>query len=366
MRFIVALSGGVDSTVAAFLLKKMNYEVIGVHMQNWDVEINEGTVREEQGCAGKKDLEDVKRICELLDIPLHVYSFVPEYWEQVFMPYIVALEENLNLNPDILCNYFIKFGVLLDRIIKDFGSDIKLATGHWAKVTSENGRHYLSVCANKFKDQTYFLSALTEEQLSKVIFPLSEFTSKEQVREIAKEIGLITWDKKDSVGICFIGKRNYRDFVGNYIEEKEGDLVDIETNRVLGKHKGTHLYVLHQRDGLFLKGYEEKYYVCGKDVEKNIVYLCRKSFIPKYLYKSLTKCKNLHWINEDMRPSIGSELYIKARHSPNFFKAKFLELNGDECLLEHQNMYVTSPGQSVVFYEMNDGMRCLGSGIYFL
>ncbi|GCE63288.1 tRNA 2-thiouridine(34) synthase MnmA [Candidatus Mycoplasma haematohominis] len=365
MKVIIALSGGVDSAVAAFLLKKQNYEVIGVHMQNWDVELNEGLIRSEKGCSGKRDLEDVKRICDTLNIPLHVYTFVPEYWEKVFIPYIDSLEENLNTNPDIFCNYHIKFGVLFDKVVEDFGKDIKLATGHWAKIIQENNRYYLGVCSNKFKDQTYFLSALTEQKLSKVIFPLAEFTSKEEIREIAKQIGIFTWDKKDSVGICFIGKRNYRDFLSNYIEEKEGNLVDIETNEILGKHRGTHLYVLHQREGLFLKGYEEKYYVCGKDVEKNIVYLCRKSAIPKYLHKSLTRCKKLHWINKDKKLNIGDDVYVKARHSPKFFKARILEIDDFECLMEHEKMYVTSPGQAIVFYEMGDSIKCLGMGIYF-
>lgn len=164
------------------------------------------------------------------------------------------------------------------------------------------------------------------------------------------------------MGICFIGKRNYRDFIGNYIEDREGDLVDIDTGEVLGRHKGTHLYVLHQRDGLFLKGYDEKYYVCGKDVRENIVYLCKRSMIEKHLYKTTSRCENLHWISDDFRINVGEELYVKVRHSPDFLSVKVLELGDDYCLLEHKSMYVTTPGQTVAFYKNRS--RCLGSGIY--
>ncbi|AEG72404.1 tRNA (5-methylaminomethyl-2-thiouridylate)-methyltransferase [Mycoplasma haemofelis str. Langford 1] len=359
-KVVIALSGGVDSAISAFLLKQKNHDLHAVYMQNWDSQVNEENA-EDSGCSSREDLKYVKEICNKLNIPLTVYNFVPEYWEYVFEPYLNLVQNNLLSNPDILCNSKIKFGVLLNRIIQDFGPDIKLATGHWARVINRDGRYMLAVCSNPNKDQTYFLSRLAPDQLKYILFPLQDIQSKEEIREIAKDLELSVWNRRDSTGICFIGKRKYSDFMENFIDHEEGDLVDIETGKILGTHKGSHLYALHQRSGLALKGYEERYYVCKKDPKKNVVYLCRESQIPLYLHTTSTFCSDIHWINE--APNVGEELFIKARHTPSFLKVKLRSLENGECHITHEKTHITSPGQYVVFYDLDRNI-CLGSGIY--
>lgn len=329
-------------------------------MQNWDVQLNEENASDIT-CPKQEDLKYIKEICTNLNIPLKIYNFVPEYWENVFEPYLDLLENNLISNPDIFCNSRIKFGVLLNKLIEDYGDEIKIATGHWARIINENNRYYLARCANASKDQTYFLSRLTEEQLKYIIFPLQDIKSKEEIRELAKENKLSVWNRKDSMGICFIGKREYASFITNYLPSQEGELIDIENNEILGKHKGAHLYVLHQRAGFALKGYKERYYVCSKDAKRNIVYLCRESQIAKYLYTINSFCEEPNWINE--APALNSILFVKTRHGGEFLKMKLLTLDKDSCSLEHEAIFTTSPGQYFVFYDENKN-KCLGSAMY--
>ncbi|WP_245633484.1 tRNA 2-thiouridine(34) synthase MnmA [Candidatus Mycoplasma haematobovis] len=360
LKVVIALSGGVDSAIAAFLLKKQGYQLFGVYMQNWDVQLNEENAPN-SFCSKQEDLKYVKEICNKLNIPLQVYNFVPEYWENVFEPYLDLLENSLISNPDILCNSRIKFGILLNKLRENYGDDIKIATGHWARILKEENKYYLARCSNSSKDQTYFLSRLTEEQLKYIIFPLQDIQNKEEIRALAKANDLSVWKRKDSMGICFIGKREYSSFITNYLPVQEGDLIDIDSKEILGKHKGAHLYVLHQRGGFALKGYQERYYVCSKDVERNIVYLCRESRIAKYLYTTISFCEDPHWINDI--PALNSIFFVKTRHGGEFLKMKLLTLDNISCSLEHEAIFTTSPGQYFVFYDENKN-KCLGSAMY--
>ncbi|AHC39891.1 tRNA (5-methylaminomethyl-2-thiouridylate)-methyltransferase [Mycoplasma ovis str. Michigan] len=355
----VALSGGVDSAVAAYLLKQQGYEVFGVHMNNWDRQINEF---EDQGnCQGQKDSLMSKEVAKFLEIPLYFYNFTKEYWDDVFKPYLSDFENNLIGNPDLSCNSKIKFGILLDTVKKEFGSEVKLATGHYSNVTEENGIYYLETCKNTKKDQTYFLSRLTQDQLREIVFPLSEFESKSEVRELAKEIGLPNWDKKSSTGICFIGKREFISFVSSYVQGKEGQILDVEKTESLGKHKGLCYYSINQRKGTCVSGKSEKYYVCGKEERDSTLLVCRESVREKYLIKRGCLVNNLHWIYDS--PKIGEKIFVKFKHTSNFVEGKIEDVDNHLVRLSHQPSCASTPGQYVVFYSI-DKKRCLGSGTY--
>lgn len=358
-KIVVALSGGVDSAVTAYLLKQQGYEVIGVHMHNWDRQLNE--TEEEGGCQGQKDSVMAQKVANFLGIPLYIYNFTKEYWDYVFKPYLSGFEKNLIGNPDLGCNSKIKFGVLLDTVKKEFGYELKLATGHYAKITEENGSCYLETCKNPKKDQTYFLSRLTQAQLKEIVFPLSEFESKAEVRSLAKELGLPNWNKKSSTGICFIGKREFCSFVSSYVKGKEGQIIDIERSETLGQHKGLCYYSINQRKGTCVSGQLEKYYVCGKETSSSALLVCRESTKHKYLVKEGCLINNLHWINNS--PKSGERVFVKFKHTSSFIAGKIAQISSDLVELSHQSCVASTPGQYVVFYS-TDKKRCLGSGTY--
>lgn len=362
---IIALSGGVDSTVAAILLKESGYKLHAVFMQNWDPEVNGEDLDSENriGCISKEDLEQAQNIAKSLDIPLTVYNFVPEYWENVFEPFLETIKNKQIGNPDILCNSQIKFGVLLEKLKKDFYPEIKLATGHYAKIIKKNDSFFLGTSNCPEKDQTYFLSRLTSSQLSSILFPLSEINDKNQVRQIAKKNNLNNWNRKDSRGICFIGKRNFQSFLNNYVEFKTGNILDIENNEILGKHNGLNLYVLHQNNGLKLSGQKAKYYVCEKNYEKNILYVCKKDLIPKYLYSETSLINDLFWINN--QPDFSKTLFIKCRNLGQYIPIQVDSFKDGVLKIKHKKTFITTPGQYIVFYD-EEKKICLGSGIYIL
>lgn len=356
-KIVIALSGGVDSAVSAYLLKQQGYKVIGVHMQNWDRQLNEFEI--EGSCQGEKDSIMAQKVASFLEIPLYIYNFTQEYWENVFKPYLSDFEKNLIGNPDLGCNSKIKFGVLLETVKKEFGEGVKLATGHYARVTEEEGIYYLESCNNPKKDQTYFLSRLTQEQLREIVFPLSEFESKTEVRSLAKEIGLPNWDKKSSAGICFIGKREFSSFLSSYVKGEGGEIIDVERAESLGQHKGLCYYSINQRKGTCVSGQREKYYVCGK--ENSNLLVCRESVRDKYLIKEGCLVTNLHWIYK--APKVGEQVLVKFKHTSNFISGKIEEIESEQVRLSHQASCASTPGQYVVFYSTNK-KRCLGSGVY--
>ena len=264
------MSGGVDSSVAAIVLQKQGYEVIGLFMRNWDSladgELN-GPTTKSGICPQEEDYNDAKAVCDKLGIPLYRKDFVKEYWDYVFTYFLDELKKGRTPNPDIMCNKYIKFDMFAKEA-KKLGADY-IATGHYARI--ENNKLLRGIDSNK--DQTYFLSQVSKEQFNNVLFPIGDM-QKSEVRKIAEEYDLITAKKKDSTGICFIGERNFKNFLKNYLPNQPGDVVNIETKEIIGKHIGLMNYTIGQRKGLNIGGTKDKMFVVGKDLEKNILYIC--------------------------------------------------------------------------------------------
>jgi len=299
-------------------------------------------------CPWADDLADAKRVAVQLGIDFKVFDFEKEYKHKVVDYMIDEYKAGRTPNPDIMCNQEVKFKLFLETALED-GADM-IATGHYARV--ENG--VLKQAADTNKDQTYFLYRVTGDALSKTLFPLGEFT-KPRVREMAKERGLYTAGKKDSQGICFVGKVGIRDFLSQYVEQKPGKVIDKKTGKVLGHHDGAIFYTLGQRHGLELGG-GLPYYVVGKDMGKNEVYITT-DLNDKSLWKNAVRLTNVHWINE--KPLEG-EYDIRVRHRASLVKAK-LHYENDDVILELDNAErAVASGQSVVIY---NGDTCLGGGI---
>ena len=268
-KVVIGMSGGVDSSVAAIKLKEQGYEVIGLFMRNWDslANMEYDAPSTSNICPQEEDYNDAKKVCDKLGIPLYRKDFVKEYWDYVFTYFLDELKHGRTPNPDIMCNKYIKFDMFRREAVK-LGADF-IATGHYARI--ENGKLLRGVDDNK--DQTYFLSQVSKEQLKNVLFPIGDMV-KSDVRKIALDNGLITAKKKDSTGICFIGERNFTKFLENYLPNTPGDIVNIDTNEVIGKHIGLMYYTIGQRKGLDIGGTKERMFVVGKDLNKNILYIC--------------------------------------------------------------------------------------------
>lgn len=351
MKVIIGLSGGVDSAVAAYLLKQRGYDVEGLFMRNWDSSLNNDFLGNpdltgHDICPQEEDYKDALEVAAKLGIKLHRSDFVEEYWEQVFMKFLEEVKKGRTPNPDVLCNRFIKFDAFLKEA-KKLGAD-KIATGHYAKY--EDG--YLKLSKDTNKDQTYFLSYLDKEQLKDVIFPLDNLT-KDEVREIARNIGLNVASKKDSTGICFIGERNYAKFLKNYLKDNEGDVVDITSEKVIGRHNGLMYYTIGQGKGLNLDTAGVKYFVCGKDTKRNILYVTPADHA-EYLMSDAAFVENPIF-NCDLRPQ---EVYVRFRHRAPLVKAKAIYLDG-EVYITYDKFRAVTPGQEAAFY-YND--ICIGGG----
>ncbi len=263
---VVGMSGGVDSSVTALLLKEQGYNVIGLFMKNWEEDGENGE------CTAETDYYDVRRVSNLLGIPYYTVNFAKEYMQRVFSYFLKEYECGRTPNPDVLCNREIKFGPFKEYA-KGLGADF-IATGHYAGVRHQDGEHYLLKAKDQNKDQTYFLNQLSQSQLENVLFPLSNL-EKGEVRKIAEQNGLVTADKKDSTGICFIGERNFRKFLMEYIPAKEG-LIKTYDGRVLGKHYGLMYYTIGQRRGLNVGGQagdDGRWFVIEKDLKNNVLYV---------------------------------------------------------------------------------------------
>ena len=286
------MSGGVDSSVAAYLLQKEGYEVIGLFMRNWDSLVNNeqiGISDDNIICPQEQDYNDALLVCNKLNIPLHRVDFIKEYWDYVFKYFLDELEKGRTPNPDLMCNKYIKFDLFIEEA-KKLGADY-VATGHYAKIDGNR----LCRALDLNKDQTYFLAQVSPEQLKNVLFPLGEVT-KEEVREIAEKLNLVTANKKDSTGICFIGERNYQKFISNYLKPNPGKIIDVKTNKEVGTHTGLMNYTIGQRRNIGISGYKDKHYVVGKNVKENILYIAFGEN-NEYLYSDACILENVNFIS---------------------------------------------------------------------
>ncbi len=278
IKIAVGMSGGVDSSVVAYLLKQKGYEVFGIFMKNWEELDKNGE------CKSKNDYEDVAKVCEHIGIPYYSVNFCKEYEEDVFSHFLEEIKKGFTPNPDILCNREIKFKALLNKALS-LGADF-LATGHYASIKDIDGNKALCKGLDNTKDQSYFLYTLQSNLLEKVLFPLGNMEKKE-VRKIAKEIDISVHSKRDSTGICFIGKRNFKDFLHNYIPYEKGNFIDLDGN-ILGKHQGAAFYTIGQRKGLGIGGPGDAYFVSSKDIKNNTVTLVQGSEHPALFASELT------------------------------------------------------------------------------
>mgnify|MGYP004567783031 FL=1 len=349
---VIGMSGGVDSSVAAYLLKKEGYNVIGLFMRNWDSVINNDYLGnpnlDNDICPQEVDYNDAVEVCKKLDIPLHRVDFVKEYWDNVFTYFLDELNKGRTPNPDVMCNKYIKFDAFFKKA-KELGADF-IATGHYARVI--DGKLCKAVDDNK--DQSYFLAYVDKNKFKEVLFPIGELT-KPMVRKIAVELDLVTARKKDSTGICFIGERNFRNFLKNYLPNMPGDIVDIETKEVLGKHIGLMYYTLGQRRGLNLGGNELKHYVCEKDLKNNILYVANGDE-NKYLFTTSALIENFNFLTDD-RPS---QCNCKFRYRQKDVSVNVEYLEDNMIKVSYTNVKAVTPGQFCVLYD-ND--VCLGGGI---
>lgn len=349
---VIGMSGGVDSSVAAYLLKKEGYNVIGLFMRNWDSVINNDYLGnpnlDNDICPQEVDYNDAVEVCKKLDIPLHRVDFVKEYWDNVFTYFLDELNKGRTPNPDVMCNKYIKFDAFFKKA-KELGADY-IATGHYARVI--DGKLCKAVDDNK--DQSYFLAYVDKNKFKEVLFPIGELT-KPMVRKIAVELDLVTARKKDSTGICFIGERNFRNFLKNYLPNMPGDIVDIETKEVLGRHIGLMYYTLGQRRGLNLGGNELKHYVCEKDLKNNILYVANGDE-NKYLFTTSALIENFNFLTDD-RPS---QCNCKFRYRQKDVSVNVEYLEDNMIKVSYTNVKAVTPGQFCVLYD-ND--VCLGGGI---
>ena len=342
----MGLSGGVDSSVAAYLLKQQGHEVIGLFMRNW---------KEEEGghCTADIDFGDVMRVAEVLDIPYYTVDFSEQYEKKVFAHFLQEYRRGRTPNPDVLCNREIKFGDFLD-FAKKLGADY-IATGHYAGIEHSEKGHFLLRAKDENKDQTYFLNQVSEAQIERVLFPLGEI-EKPEVRRIAQGLGLATADKKDSTGICFIGERNFREFLSQYIPMREGDIVC--EGKVVGRHKGVFFYTLGQRKGLGIGGEGERWFVVGKDVEKNILYVSHGE--DDCLFRSALRTEGFNFINgaPDWRER---DVLVRIRHREPLKRARIRILDGGDTEITFEKPErAIAEGQYAVCY---DGRVCLGGGV---
>lgn len=349
MKVVVGMSGGVDSAVAALLLKEQGYDVVGLFMKNWDSNINndkEGIT--EDVCPQELDYRDAKNVCDEIGIPLYRVDFIKEYWDDVFKYFLTELEKGRTPNPDIMCNKYIKFDLFKEEA-KKLGAD-KIATGHYARI--EGNRLLRGVDNNK--DQTYFLSQVSPEQLKDVLFPIGHLM-KSEVREIARKNHIPVAEKKDSTGICFIGERNYQKFVANYLKGKKGDIIDVETGKVVGEHKGLMNYTIGQRRNVGLSGDEKRHYVCGKDSKTNTLYVAYGDD-SKYLLSDEAIIEDVNHIS-DKCPTFAT---AKFRYRSEDIPVTIEYLDNNQLKVKYTDGKAVTPGQACVIYL---GEQCIMGGI---
>ena len=343
MKVVVGMSGGVDSAVSAYLLDKEGYEVIGLFMKNWDSNINNDKEGITDGiCPQELDYIDAKKVCDHLGIPLYRVDFIKEYWDNVFSYFLKELEKGRTPNPDIMCNKYIKFDVF-KKEAKKLGAEL-IATGHYAR--KDKDKILKGIDTNK--DQTYFLSQVNNMEFKDILFPVGNLT-KEEVRNIAKKANLPVAEKKDSTGICFIGERNYQKFIENYLKGKEGQIIDIDTNKIIGKHKGLMNYTIGQRRNVGLSGHDKRHYVCGKDTKNNILYVAFGDD-NKYLISDEAIIEEINYIS-DLKPEKAT---CKFRYRGEDIDINIEYINDNTLKVKYKSAKAVTPGQACVIYNADE------------
>lgn len=393
MKIVVGLSGGVDSSVAAYLLQKQGHEVIALFMRNW----NDASVTLEDECPWIEDSNDALMVAQKLGIPFQVIDMSELYKERIVDYMFAEYEKGRTPNPDVLCNREVKFDVFLKTALS-LGAE-KVATGHYARVAStfdENGKEIFHLLAGKDpnKDQSYFLCQLSQEQLSKSLFPIGELT-KPEVREIAREIGLVTADKKDSQGLCFIGKVSLPEFLKQQLKPKEGEIVEIFSDfgefhtekpqfpskleelrflsakikytksdgKVIGKHQGAQYYTIGQSKGLGIGGHKESCFIISRDMENNIIFVGEGRNFPGLFRKALKiDPSEIHWVREDSRLKNGEsqELLVRIRYRQNLEKATLYQFEEGLYIEFEEPQSAIAEGQFAAWYQDDE---LLGSGV---
>ncbi len=353
-KVIVGMSGGVDSSVAALLLKRQGYEVVGLFMKNWEDDDTE------EYCSSRQDLIDATAAADVIGIELDVVNFAAKYRERVFAHFLAEYRAGRTPNPDVLCNAEIKFKAFLDHAMK-LGADY-IATGHYAQVRQFQGEWQLLKAEDGTKDQSYFLYRLNQQQLAKTLFPLGTLYKRE-VREIARQAGLANHAKKDSTGICFIGERRFREFLARYLPKTPGEIRRLDDDRVVGEHIGVAYYTLGQREGLGIGGVkgaaEEPWFVAAKDRDRNILYVVQGHDHPALLTTRLT-AGELSWVAD--RPPHTHWVYTaKTRYRMPDAACEIEQVDATSCeVVFAAPQWAVTPGQSVVIYESR---VCLGGGV---
>jgi tRNA-specific 2-thiouridylase len=352
MRVVVGMSGGVDSSVAALLLKQQGHAVSGLFMFNWE------DADPESGCHADVDRKDALTVCAQLGIPFRDVNFAAEYRARVFARFLDGYRAGRTPNPDVLCNPEIKFGSFLDEALRD-GAE-RIATGHYARVAADGGGWRLLRARDHAKDQSYFLHRLDQRQLGAALFPLGEL-EKTKVRGLAADAGLPVARKRDSTGICFIGERDFRTFLADYLPARPGE-VHTPTGRVVGQHPGAFYFTLGQRSGLHVGGQHggngHPWYVVAKDVARNIVYVDQDHDSP-WLASRTLRASAAHWIaGSPPAPAFDCAAMTRYRQAP---QACRVEVAGEACRVQFRApQRAVAPGQSVVFYV---GETCLGGAV---
>ena len=352
-RVVVGMSGGVDSSVAAYLLKQQGYDVVGLFMKNWEDDDSE------EYCSSRQDFLDAVSVADVIDIPIEVVNFSAEYKDRVFSYFLAEYQAGRTPNPDVLCNAEIKFKAFLDHAAK-LGADY-IATGHYAQVRKAGNLFQLLKGEDGTKDQSYFLYRLNQSQLANTLFPIGHLYKRE-VRKIAKELKLPNFSKKDSTGICFIGERPFREFLNRYLPHQPGEIQTPE-GKAIGQHIGLMYYTIGQRQGLGIggtrDGSDEPWFVSAKDMEKNVLIVVQGHNHPD-LFRSSLKATDLTWIS-GKQPHCNWVYTAKIRYRQTDAPCSIVELTQDYCQVDFaQDQWAVTPGQSVVIYESK---VCLGGGI---
>jgi len=347
MKIAVLLSGGVDSSVALRLLKDQGHDLTAFYLKIW-LQDEFSFLGE---CPWEEDLKYARGVCDQVDVPLEIIPLQTEYWDNVVSYTISEIKEGRTPNPDIFCNSLIKFGQFYEKIDPSFE---KVASGHYARVEKVNSNYFLKTSPDRIKDQTYFLAYLTQQQLSRALFPIGLF-EKSEIRNLAEKYDLPTMARRDSQGICFLGQIKFKEFIRHHLGEIKGDIIDVDSGKLMGEHPGYYYFTIGQRSGLKLGG--GPWFVVKKDVNKNIIYISKENFAERE--RNELYVGKINWISESQTES--NRLKVKIRHGARMYDCNISQLNKDVLNVKLSDSDTgIAPGQFAVFY---DDDVCLGGGV---